>query len=119
MSLLRDIAKVYGEPGDDEERKALAAILTGHARHFLQGGGVVSMGDWLSLDTDERAALSAAGLSLAVEQAVRSGQAASGELGALKAHAQLDGGRAHDEALLRQSVNSIARALNGGGNGRA
>lgn len=117
MSLLRDVARLYGDPEDEAERSKLAAILTGHARHYLQGGGSVSLQDWLSLDLAERAAFAAAGKSLQVEQAVRIGQAARGDLAALRVLAELDGGRAHDDALLSAAVRSLAKAAEEGRHG--
>lgn len=117
MSLLRDVASLYGEPENDAERSQLAAVLTGHARHFLQGGGSVSLQDWLSLDQSERAAFAAAGKALHVEQAMRIGQAARGDLAALRVQAELDGGRAHDNALLSAAVRSLANAAKGATHG--
>lgn len=111
MSLLRDIAGLYG---DIDDRTKLAGILTGHARHYLQGGGVLSLQDWLSLDQAERAAFAAAGRVLQVEQAIRIGQAARGDLAALRVQAELDGGKAHDDALLSAAVRSLADAAKGG-----
>lgn len=111
MSLLRDIAGLYGDPGDDEDARAkFAAILTGHARHFLQGGGTITLQDWLSLDQAERAAFAAAGKALQIEQAIRIGTAAQGDLAALRVQAELDGGRSHDDALLAAAVRALAAA---------
>ncbi len=113
MSLLRDIAGLYGDAEDHEGRAQLAAVLTGHASLYLQGGGALSLQDWLSLDQAERAAFAAAGKTLLVQQAMRIGQAARGDLAALRVHAELDGGKAHDDALLSAAVRSLATAAKG------
>lgn len=116
MSLLRDIAGLYGDryEGDEDARATIAALLTGHARHFLQGGGSLSLRDWLDLDQPERAAFTAAGKALAVEQAIRIGQSAQGDLAALRVKAEIDGGQDHDRALLRTAVQAAAREVRHG-----
>ncbi len=117
MSLLRDIAGLYGEADDQDSRAKLAAVLTGHARYFLQAGGSISLQDWLSLDQAERAAFSAAGRTLQIEQAIRIGTAAQGDLAAMRVQAELDGGKAHDDSLLAAAVRALAAATNGGSHG--
>lgn len=81
-------------------------VLTGQAEAFLTAGGVVPPRSWLSLSEVERAALVAAGQRRQVAQAVRGGRASSGEV--LEVLAEVDGGVAHDDALMASVVRAIA-----------
>lgn len=100
---------------DDATLDALRALLGEHARAFLLGGGHLSLAEWAGLHGLERAALTAAGRRLVVEQAVRVGTAAQGDLAALRVQAEVDGGEAHDAAMLRTAVQAMARASREGG----
>ena len=107
--ILYQIAGV--DPG--EATADLRPILTEHARFFLQGGGQLALADWASLDELERAAFAAAGRRLRVEQAVRVGLAAQGDLAAMRVQAEVDGGQAHDEAALSAAVRAAKAATHG------
>lgn len=89
------------------------AILTAHARLFLQAGGTLTLRDWADLDEPERAAFVSAGLALEVDRALRAATAAKDEQGALRVLAEVDGGEAHDDALLRDAVARLAGMTGG------
>lgn len=96
------------DPGPDLPGEA-RAVLVEHARMFLAAGGSLSLDDWGALYGAERAAFVAAGRELAVRQAVRIGEAAQGDLAALRVLAEIDGGQAHDDARLAIAVRQLAR----------
>jgi hypothetical protein len=105
--------RIAGLDPETETTPKLRAVLTEHARLFLQTGGSLSLQEWSDLSDVERAAFVAAGKALDVEQAIRIGQASRGDLAALRVQAEIDGGRAHDDALLSTAVCATAKALGG------
>ncbi|MCO5167878.1 MAG: hypothetical protein M9894_16160 [Planctomycetes bacterium] len=108
------LADLAGDQLDALDARARALVvrhLSVHARHFLEAGGVPSLEEWAALTPLERSAFVAAGRTLRVEQAVRTGQASRGELAALRVLGELDQGRAHDEALLEGAVREVSSAL--------
>lgn len=118
------LRRIAGLPPDHADlpgamRARVQAILVAHARYFLAAGGTLTLADWADLEDDERAAFVAAGKALEVERATRQATAASGELGQLRVQAELDGGAAHDDALLRDAVARLVGLLNGGNRGAA
>lgn len=111
--LLRSLGLVEGDAEAEmtpPELDRLRQILAQEALNYLQAGGVVLPENWLMLSSLERAALTAAGRRLQVEQAVRIGQATQGDLAALRVRGEVDGGLAHDDAALQAAVKGLARA---------
>lgn len=96
MSLLRRICAWFTRrplPGATPgERAALATLM-------LEAGVRPTMGEWLSLSTDDRAALAAAGRELWLRRARTLALASGGDLDALRHTAELDAGEAHDDAV--------------------
>lgn len=91
----------------------LRQLLRETASNYLTAGGQVTPSLWLNLDRTERAALTAAGLRLNVDQAIRIGTAAQGDLAALRVRAEIDGGEAHDNAMLRAAVAGLSEEMKG------
>lgn len=58
MSLLAEACGIWGKPPRDE---ADLVELAEQARLFLRAGGRLTLTEWLQLDHEERAALTAAG----------------------------------------------------------
>lgn len=116
--ILRQIAGLPPDCADlpDTVRAHAQAILVTHAELFLQAGGTLTLSDWAGLDDTERAAFVSAGKRREVDRALRYGNAARGNLDALRVLAEVDGGVAHDDELLRGAVASLAK-LNGGPRG--
>ncbi|MBX3467184.1 MAG: hypothetical protein KF878_09845 [Planctomycetes bacterium] len=91
-----------------EDQDQALAVLLDAATHFLMGGGVLSLQDWAAMDTRDRAVFVRAGRKVRAWQAAQTGLAAQGHLHALKVMADVDGGQAHDDAVMTAA---LARAL--------
>jgi hypothetical protein len=77
---MSDLARAAGLADLPPEKRAeMRAVLAAHAGLFLAAGGTVSIEAWARLDTDERAALAAAGEKLAVDRALLLLQAMRGQ----------------------------------------
>lgn len=92
--------------------------LTAYACTMLKARVRLSAEFWAEQDGTEQAALLAAGQILDVRQARRFGLCAQGGLDALKVEAELDGGAAHDEALLEFAVGQLATQMEAARNAR-
>lgn len=75
---------------------------------FRDAGGVPSWSEWKSMDTDTKAAFVAADRIRRVHDAARTGRAASGPRGVLEVVAEIDGGHALEDALLKAAVINAA-----------
>jgi len=105
-----DREELQGLDHDEVQEGMLAGLLLRAAQQFLSVGGVVSLTEAAALSSESRAALSTARRALEVEQAVRIGQAAQGDLSALRVYGLLDEGEQHDEALMQSVVRGVAEA---------
>jgi len=103
-----DREELQGLDHDEVQEGMLAGLLLRAAQQFLSVGGVVSLTEAAALSSESRAALSTARRALEVEQAVRIGQAAQGDLSALRVYGLLDEGEQHDFlALIGQATSSL------------
>lgn len=102
------IAHILGIPADHPD--AMPLLVQG-AHDALEGGVVLSLQDWAAMGFHERAAFTAAGRRLAIANALRVGLAASGESG--RVLGEVDGGQAHDDALLSRALRACAEVARG------
>jgi hypothetical protein len=77
---------------------------------FMEAGGSPSWDEWDAMDLETQAAFVAVARIRRVEDAARNGLASSGPRGVLEVVAEIDGGEALEEALMRQAVVAIKAA---------
>ena len=89
------------KPLDD----AGSALLVAAAEAFLAVGGAVTVGDWLALEAEDRAALMVAAERLAAVRAAQLGLAAQDPAAVL---APVDGGAARRRAIVERAAAKAA-----------
>jgi len=93
----------YSGPPDPELERERLLTLAAAADMFLRGGGCVSVTDWCSMDSEERAVFAAVGDKIQAKHAVGIATAARSVMGQATVMAVIDDG----DELIRLHLTSL------------
>lgn len=106
--MILEYLKLYDEEQIKENEEEVLKTVRAHAFVFLQSGGTIDLMTWLGFHQVERRAFFEAGAQLDAKRAVMTGRAVESREGLLAVWAEVDEGRAHDEHVIRKTLEDMS-----------